>query len=94
MHTIQIGDDLYHDIIKSGIDIQAELKNIVNNLLENRQNKTNAYRNSLDFEADKAYFQKSLEDIENGKTKLLNDASYHQTMNKFKDELKEKYADH
>ena len=94
MQTIQIGDDLYRDIIKSGIDIQVELKNIVNNLLEKRQDQTNDYRNSLAFEADKAYFQKSLEDIESGKTKLLDQVSYHQAMNKFKDELKEKYADH
>ncbi|MEA3455043.1 MAG: hypothetical protein U9R26_00920, partial [Campylobacterota bacterium] len=89
-----IGDDLYRDIVKSGIDVQVELKNIVYDLLKKRQSQTGDYQNSLDFEADKAYFEKSLEEIERGKTKLLDQVSYHQIMDKFKDELKEKYADH
>ena len=38
MRTIEIEQELYHDIIKYGIDIQVELKQIVENFLKKKNN--------------------------------------------------------
>ena len=69
MQTIQIDNNLYDDIVKYGIDIQAELKNSIDNFLETK--KSHANLNSKEFQNDKSYFQKSLADIESGKTKAI-----------------------
>lgn len=45
-----------------------------------------------DFEQTKNYFQKSLENIENGNTQLLSEEQYTNQMNNFKKNLKSKYA--
>ncbi|NEW60491.1 hypothetical protein GSY74_04275, partial [Sulfurovum sp. bin170] len=34
--TIQIENDLYQELVKYGVDIQSELKNILNNLLKQK----------------------------------------------------------
>ncbi len=38
MQTIEIEQELYHDIIKYGIDIQAELKEVVAHFMEKKRN--------------------------------------------------------
>ena len=90
MQTIQIENDLYQELVKYGIDVQSELKNIVNNFLEKK--KKYSYLDSKEFQKDKAYFQEALEEIESGKTELLDTKSYNQSMNMFVEELKVKYG--
>ena len=45
-----------------------------------------------DFEQTKIYFQKCLENIENGNTQLLSEEEYTNQMNNLKKNLKSKYA--
>ena len=86
MQTIQIENSLYNDILKYGIDIQAELKNAIDNFLEKK--KKHDYLESKEFQEDKAYFQNALENIESGKTELLDKESYNTNMDSFVEELK------
>ena len=79
MQTIQIENDLYQELIKYGIDVQSELKSIHN-------------LDSKEFQEDKAYFQETLKEIENGETELSHTESYNQSMNIFVKELKAKYG--
>ena len=81
MQTIQIENDLYQELVKYGIDVQSELKNIVNNFLEKK--KKYSYLDSKEFQEDKAYFQEALEEIESGKVELLDTKSYNQSMKKY-----------
>ncbi|MCH9740966.1 MAG: hypothetical protein K0U38_09030 [Epsilonproteobacteria bacterium] len=90
MQTIQIENDLYRDILKYGIDIQAELKRVINKFSE--QKEAHSYLDSQEFQLDKAYFQNCLDDIESGKTKLLNQETYNRDMDSFVEELKAKYG--
>jgi len=69
MQTIQIENSLYNEIMKYGIDIQAELKNAIENFLEKKKN--DEYLGSNKFEKDRAYFQDALEGIESGKRKTI-----------------------
>jgi hypothetical protein len=90
MQTIQIENNLYNDIIKYGIDIQTELKNSIENFLENKKN--HDYLSSKEFEKDRAYFQDALEGIESGKTELLDQETYNKEMDSFVEDLKVKYG--
>jgi len=69
MQTIQIENSLYNEIMKYGIDIQAELKSAIENFLEKKKN--DEYLGSNKFEKDRAYFQDALEGIESGKRKTI-----------------------
>ncbi|NEW60674.1 hypothetical protein GSY74_05200 [Sulfurovum sp. bin170] len=69
MQTIQIENDIYSDILKYGIDIQTELKQVIAKFLEKKE--SYSYLNSKEFQKDKAHFQQCLEDIESGKTKTV-----------------------
>jgi len=69
MQTIQIENSLYNEIMKYGIDIQAELKNAIENFLEKKRK--HDYLASKEFQEDKAYFKEALEGIELGKRKTI-----------------------
>lgn len=69
MHTIklQVEDSLYNEIIKSGINIQEELKLALNRLIP----KKNDYINSQQYKEDKKYFNNALDNIESGNEQLI-----------------------
>ena len=81
MHTIklQIEDNIYDEILKSGMDIQDELKLALHRLVS----KKNTYINSEQYKADKKYFKNALDEIESGDAKLLNQEEYDKEMNEF-----------
>jgi len=91
MQTIQIENSLYNEIMKYGIDIQAELKNAIENFLEKKRK--HDYLGSKEFQEDKAYFEDALEGIESGRTKLLDQETYEREMDGFIEDLKVKYGD-
>lgn len=62
------------------------VKNLKNGMIKNLE-----VRDS-DFEEAKLYFQECLEDIENGKTRLLTQDEYKSKMDSFREDLKLKYA--
>jgi hypothetical protein len=62
MQTIQIQDSLYDELVKCGVDIQEELKKIVAKVLPKSDDA---------FRKNQLYFQKCLENIENGQDKLI-----------------------
>jgi len=51
------------------------------------------YTKTEQFQEDKKYFQNCLDDMENGKTKSLNQDEYNVAMDDFTSKLKSKYAD-
>jgi len=65
--SLDIQDDIYQKLTSAGIDMQAKINEYLLNLVDRKDD----YFNSKQFQEDKAYFQKSLEDIESGKTKTL-----------------------
>jgi len=69
MHTIklQVDDTIYNDIVKSGINIQEELKLALNKLIS----KKSTYINSQQYKEDKKYFNSALDSIENGSEELV-----------------------
>ena len=81
MQTIhfQVEDNLYDEIIKKGINIQDELKLALNKILYKKE----SYLNSQNFQDDKAYFHNAFDEIESGKSLLLNQEDYDKEMNEF-----------
>jgi len=69
MHTIklQVEDSLYNEIVKSGINIQDELKLALTKLIP----KKNPYMQSEQYKEDKKYFNNALDSIENDNEQLV-----------------------
>ncbi len=76
--SINIEDELYTKLQKAGIDIQSRFNEYLASL---------AYKNSKQYEEDKAYFQKALDEVESGKTKLLDEEQYEEEMKTFERSL-------
>jgi len=55
--------------------------------------KTLSYMKTQQFQKDRAYFQKCLNDIESKKSKSLSEEEYEANMREFVNNLKSKYAD-
>ena len=69
MHTIklQVEDNIYDEIVKSGMNIQEELKHALNKLIS----KKNPYMNSEQYKEDKKHFNNALDSIESGNEELV-----------------------
>ena len=65
--SLNIQDDVYQKLKSTGIDMQSKINEYLLNLVDTKDD----YLNSKQFQEDRVYFQKVLEDIENGKTKPL-----------------------
>lgn len=81
---LQVEDDNYESFL-------TIIKSLKKGMVKNLAIKEN---DSIvdDFEQTKIYFQKCLENIENGNTQLLSEEQYTNQMNNFKKNLKSKYA--
>lgn len=81
---LQVEDDNYESFL-------TIIKSLKKGMVKNLAIKEN---DSIvdDFEQTKIYFQKCLENIENGNTQLLSEEQYMNQMNNFKKNLKSKYA--
>lgn len=81
---LQVEDDNYESFL-------TIIKSLKKGMVKNLAVKEN---DSIvdDFEQTKIYFQKCLENIENGNTQLLSEEQYMNQMNNFKKNLKSKYA--
>lgn len=94
MHTIKL--QVNDNKLEAFLNLVDNLKDgIVENIViqsDSLDKETKNYMQTEQFQNDKAYFQKSLADIESGKTKCLSQNEYELSMNKFTEELKSKYA--
>ncbi|MDZ7817541.1 MAG: hypothetical protein U5K55_02520 [Aliarcobacter sp.] len=81
---LQVEDDNYESFLTI---IKSLKKGMVKNLVIKENDSI-----IDDFEQTKIYFQKCLENIENGNTQLLSEEQYMNQMNNFKKNLKSKYA--
>jgi len=57
--SLNIQDDVYQKIKSAGIDMQSKINEYLLNLVDKRDD----YLNSKQYQEDKAYFQKALEEI-------------------------------
>ena len=80
---LQIEDDNYESFL-------TIIKSLKKSMVKNLPIKKDCIVD--DFEQTKIYFQKCLENIENGNTQLLSEEQYTNRMNNFKKNLKSKYA--
>jgi polyhydroxyalkanoate synthesis regulator phasin len=89
MHTLQfqIQDDIYQNIIDSGIDIQTKFKEFLTELVDD------GYP-SISTQEAKKRVSEAVEEYENGKGSYLLEEEYNQEMNIFMDNLATKYANH
>ena len=89
MHTLQfqIQDDIYQNIIDSGIDIQTKFKEFLTELVDD------GYP-SISIQEAKKRVSEAVEEYENGKGSYLLEEEYNQEMNIFMDNLATKYANH
>ena len=76
--SIDIQDDIYQRLQKAGIDIQSRFNEYLASL---------AYKNSKQYEEDKAYFQQALDEVESGNAKLLDQEQYEKEMKAFERSL-------
>ena len=76
--TLDINDNTYNTLIKSGIDIKEQLKEYIATL---------AYKNTKEYQENKAYFQSVLDDVESGKAKLISQSEYDKVINEFEAKL-------
>ncbi len=76
--SIDIQDDIYQRLQKAGIDIQSRFNEYLASL---------TYKNSKQYEEDKAYFQQALDEAESGKAKLLDEEQYEKEMKAFESSL-------
>ena len=81
--SLDIQDDLYTKLVNAGIDMQSK----INEYLLSLANKENEYINSRQYQEDRAYFQKALEEVESGKVKLLSQEEYEEEMKHFEQTL-------
>ena len=65
--SLNIQDDVYQKLVNAGVDMQLKVNDYLISLVSNKD----AYMNSLQFQEDRAYFHKALEDIESGKTQVI-----------------------
>ena len=76
--SIDIQDDLYTKLTKSGIDMQEKIKEFLQNLANN-----DSYLSSMQYQKDKAYFQEAYRTIKEGKEELLDQTQYDKEMEEF-----------
>ncbi len=76
--SIEIDDNIYTKLQKAGEDIQSRF---------NEYLATIAYRNSKQYQEDKAYFQQALDEVESGKAELLSQEQYEEKMEAFERSL-------
>ncbi len=81
--SLNIQDDVYQKLISAGVDMQSKINEYLLNLVE----KKDGYLNSTQYQEDRAYFQEALEEIESGKTELLNQEQYEKEMKAFEQSL-------
>jgi hypothetical protein len=81
--SLNIQDDVYQKLKSAGIDMQSKINEYLLNLVDRKDD----YLNSKQFQEDKAYFHKILEDIESGRTELLSQEQYDKEMEAFEKSL-------
>ena len=81
--SLNIQDDVYQKLKNAGIDMQSKINEYLLNLVDRKDD----YLNSKQFQEDRAYFQKALEDIESGRTELLTQEQYDKEMEAFEKSL-------
>jgi len=81
--SLNIQDDVYNKLVNAGVDMQSK----INDYLLSLANKKDTYINSKEFQEDRAYFRKILEDIESGRTELLTQEQYDKEMEAFEKSL-------
>lgn len=64
--SIDVQDDLYEKVLNSGIDMQSEFNDYLR-----RQIEENSYKDSKEFQENRAYFHKIHEEIKNGEATLI-----------------------
>ena len=77
--SLSIQDDVYKKLVNAGVDMQSK----INDYLSHLASKNDTYLDSAQFQADRVYFHQTLEDIENGKEKLLDQKEYDEEMDIF-----------
>ena len=60
--SIEIDDNIYTKLQKAGEDIQSRFNEYLTGI---------TYRNSKQYQEDKAYFQQALDEVQSGKAELL-----------------------
>jgi hypothetical protein len=65
--SINIQDDLYKKVVSSGMDMQTKFNEYLLTLFDKKE----VYKNSGQFQEDRAYFHDALEEIESGKVESL-----------------------
>lgn len=81
--SLNIQDEVYKKLLNAGVDMQSKF----NDYLESLTNKKDTYINSTQFQEDRVYFHKALEDIESGKDELLENKEYEIEIEKFIESL-------
>ena len=76
--SIDIQDDLYTKLTRSGIDMQEKIKEFLQNLANN-----DSYLSSMQYQKNKAYFQEAYRAIKEGKEELLDQTQYDKGIEKF-----------
>ena len=74
--SLDIKDDVYKTLVDSDIDMHSKIEEFLQTLVEKKE-----------FYENKTYFHKALEDIELGRTELLNQKEYENIMNDFEKTL-------
>ncbi len=64
--SIDVQDDLYEQVLNSGIDMQSEFNDYLR-----RQIEENDYQRSKQFQEDKADIEEALQELKSGKVKAL-----------------------
>jgi hypothetical protein len=81
--SLNIQDDVYQKLVNAGVDMQSKVNDYLISLVSNKD----AYMDSLQFQEDRAYFHKALEDIESGRNELLTQEQYDNEMELFEKSL-------
>ena len=91
MQTIHV--EVEENKMQTVLTLLENLKDVlIKNITIDSDSALQEYKNTKQFQEDRAYFQKCLEEIEGGKTKCFSQDEYNTAMGDFTSTLRQKYA--